>query len=116
MAKANFFTDRTDGQIRVFFAGDRQLDKTSCEKPERRRKLEEALKSVANRHVQYECVLGRVATPEKAPRKAITSADRARRLREIEQEPIVQKMIEIFQGEVVRIDQPDEQAGKSKNH
>lgn len=98
-----------EGCIRVVFSGDRQLDKTSCEKPERRSKLEAALAASANRKVKYECVLTKVAPTAAPPRRAITSSERAKRMREVEQEPVIKEMMELFEGEVIRVDPPQQQ-------
>lgn len=98
-----------DGAIRVIFSSARSLDKVSCEKPERRIKLEGALASVAGRHVHYECVLVEAPRSEKPIRRALTSADRARRQREVENEPIIAKMMELFDAEVVKVIPPKDE-------
>ncbi|QDS88160.1 DNA polymerase III subunit tau [Rosistilla ulvae] len=92
-----------DGAIRVYFPSARSLDKVSCEKPERRSKLEAALAAVAKRHVHYDCFLIEAPPSQKPVRRALTSADRARRQREVEQEPIIAKMMELFDAEVVKV-------------
>ncbi|WP_417749781.1 DNA polymerase III subunit gamma/tau [Rosistilla oblonga] len=98
-----------EGCIRVIFSSARSLDKASCEKPERRSKLEGALAAVAGRHVQYECVLVEAPPTQKPVRRALTSADRARRQREVENEPIIMKMMELFDAEVVKVIPPKEE-------
>ncbi|MEZ6087931.1 MAG: DNA polymerase III subunit gamma/tau [Pirellulaceae bacterium] len=97
-----------DGLIRVYFSDDRQLDKASCEKPERRSKLEAALTASANRRVQYECVLAASRTFQRPARRALTTAERARRLREVENEPIIRRTLDLFDAEVVRVIPPPE--------
>src|SRR5690606_35158448 len=56
-----------ENRLRLLFPADRELARRSCEKPERKSKLEATIRSVSARDVHIDC--DSCATPA-APRKA----------------------------------------------
>jgi DNA polymerase-3 subunit gamma/tau len=86
------------------FRAGYSLHKEYCERPERRSKLEEALSRVAGRPIRLDVAL-LPADASSAGRPAPVPSAR-QRLREREQHPLVRRAMELFDAEVVRIDEP----------
>lgn len=80
------------------------LHKESCERPERRSKLEQALSQVAGRPMRLDFELQDAGSAEEAKPQPVQST--RQRWREKEKHPLVRRAIEMFDAEVVRIDEP----------
>lgn len=80
------------------------LHKEYCERPERRIKLEAALAKVAGRTVRLDLEL-LPGDARSEPRPAAVQTNR-QRFQERQRQPLVRQAIEMFDGEVVRIDEP----------
>ncbi len=93
-------------RLRLVFAENRDLAKRSCEKPERKSKLEEALKTVSARNVLIEFVLSSVRRVDPIAAKPSGAVNRRQRMRDAEQHPLVRQLIEMFGAEIVRVDDP----------
>jgi hypothetical protein len=93
-------------RLRLVFAENRELAKRSCEKPERKSKLEEALKTVSARNVLIEFGLSVVRRTEPIAAKPSGAVNRRQRMRDAEQHPAVRQLIEMFGAEIVRVDDP----------
>lgn len=97
------------GRIRLTFDSSRELAKQSCEKPERKTKLEAAIRAVSARDVliEFETKVSRgVDRPESGVQKPSTAVARRQRMREAEQHPVVRQVMELFDAEIVRVDEP----------
>jgi hypothetical protein len=89
-------------QFRVAFDPSQSLTRAAIEKGDRRSKLESLLSEVAGHSVQVEFVTSPSDDlPVQVPAPTMS---RAQRIRLVEQHPAVQKVISIFNAEVVRID------------
>jgi hypothetical protein len=95
-----------EGKLRVFFPKDRGLMKTSCEKPERKSKLEGALETVAARHVHVECVFDAHVSKPTATAAAPSLGARKQRQRALKTHPFVLQCASLFDAEVVKVDEP----------
>lgn len=84
------------------------LQKESCERTDRKVRIEEALSQVAGRPMRLDFV---VASGGDRPEPRAPQKSRAQRMRETERHPRVAQAMELFDAEVLRIDEPrDEQA------
>jgi DNA polymerase-3 subunit gamma/tau len=80
------------------------LHKEYCERPERRVRLEAALTKVAGRPVRLDLeLLPGGPHPDTTPVPAPTNRQR---MQERQRQPLVRQAIEMFDGEVLRIDEP----------
>jgi DNA polymerase-3 subunit gamma/tau len=98
---------------RVAISGPNQLvvtlraayNKEWCERPDVKRKLETTLSRLGGRDLRIGFCVGAeppVARPERRP----TAQSMMQRRREVEQHPLVQQAMELFEAEVVRVDGP----------
>ncbi len=99
-------TDLGNGRWRVAFGANQQLTRASCEKAERRLSLERVLSEVTGQKVQLEFTTVAQAAPVQAAPPVPTAVARTQRMRMVEQDPLVRQFIEIFEGEIVRVDEP----------
>ncbi len=100
-------TSLGEGRLRIAFAANQQLNRAACEKADRRAKLERVVSDAAGYRVQLEFVTlpGQVAAaPPPAPVPA--SVSRVHRMRAVEQDPFMQQLMEIFDVEILRVDEP----------
>ncbi len=95
-----------EGKLRIFFPKDRGLTKTSCEKPDRKSKLEGALKTVAARHVHIEFAFDAHASQPSAAVPAPSLSERKQQQRALKTHPFVQQCASLFGAEVVKVDEP----------
>jgi hypothetical protein len=93
-------------RLRVAFPENRELAKRGCEKPERKSKLEAALCRVSARNMQVELVLTAAAAVETSVAKPSGVVNRRQRQRDAEQNPVIRQLIEMFEAEIVRVDEP----------
>ena len=94
----------TPDRLVVHFPARYTLQKESCEQPERKRTLEEALTRAVGRPVRIDLVLMPEATEQKAapaPTKSLLQL-----LREKEGDPWVRQAMDLFDAEVTRVDPP----------
>ncbi|WP_164100408.1 DNA polymerase III subunit gamma/tau [Candidatus Laterigemmans baculatus] len=92
-------------RLRLMFPADRELARRACEKPERKTQLEAAIRSVSARDVQIDCDLCSTTAAPPKPAKASAAVNRRQLMREAEGHPLVQELIELFEAEIVRVDQ-----------
>ncbi len=95
-----------EGRVRLLFPSDLKLTKSRCEKPEQKNKMEEAISYVAARRVLIELGFDAKASVKPVAKPASTAGERRQRQRELQTHPWVQKCMEIFGAEVVRVDEP----------
>jgi DNA polymerase-3 subunit gamma/tau len=93
-------------QLAVYFSERYTLDKERCERPERKARIEEALLRVTGQRIRVTFETTRESSPQK-PRKPVVS--RRQRMREKEQNPLVRKALELFEGEITDLDEPRDQ-------
>jgi hypothetical protein len=80
-------------------------NKERCERPEVKRKLEQALSRVAGRDIRIEfAIVPGVADVVSADRPQ-PAQSRLQKLRELEKHPLVRETLELFDCEVVRVDE-----------
>ncbi len=80
-------------------------NKERCERAEVRRKIEQALEEVSGRTFRVEMTV--VATEQKPSRKRrAPGQNRARKMREIQEHPLIQETMRVFGAEVTRLDEP----------
>ena len=92
-------------RLRLIFPADRDLARRACEKAERKMKLEAAIRSVSARDVQIDCdSCATTAAPPK-PVKASAAVNRRQLMRDAEGHPMVQELMELFEAEIIRVDQ-----------
>ncbi|MFM7844692.1 MAG: DNA polymerase III subunit gamma/tau [Planctomycetota bacterium] len=89
----------------VTFSSERGLQKQSCERPDRRQKLEVSLQGIAGRPVRVEFEMLAATAPPPGPRKP-AAANRVQRMRELERNPFVSQAKAIFEAEIVDIAEP----------
>jgi DNA polymerase-3 subunit gamma/tau len=94
----------------VSFTSRYTLQKEGCERPERKAKIEQVLSRIAGRpmRVDFELLDDGAVAEEKAPRHIPLR----QRMRETEQQPFVKKAIELFDGEVTRLEEPRPKEGQ----
>jgi len=87
-------------QLVVTFSAEYHKD--TCER--HRSRLEQALASVVGQVVRMQL---RVKAVQKVPQPAVsTQSSRRQLMRDAEQDPFVQEAMELFEGEVIRVDLP----------
>ncbi|WP_153555761.1 DNA polymerase III subunit gamma/tau [Roseimaritima sediminicola] len=94
------------GKIRLLFPKDLTLTKSRCEKPEQKNKIDEAVCGTAARRVLIELGFDPKAVSKPLAPPPSTTSERRQRQRELQNHPWVQKCMEIFDAEVVRVDEP----------
>lgn len=96
-------------RLKLIFDSSRELAKQSCEKPERKTKLEAAIRQVSAREVliDFETRVLRVNDrQENSSQKPSAAVARRQRMRDAEQHPVVRQVIDLFDAEIVRVDEP----------
>jgi hypothetical protein len=88
----------------VSFPARYNLQKERCERPQQKARFEAALARVAGRTIRVDFQLSGDAAPSVKPPKRMASARQQQR--ETEMHPMVQAAIELFGGEVIRVEQP----------
>ncbi|QEG41152.1 DNA polymerase III subunit gamma/tau [Roseimaritima ulvae] len=95
-----------EGRVRLLFPSNMTLTKTRCDKPEQKNKLEEAISFVAARRVLIELGFDAQAVVKPTAKPPSTAGERRQRQRQLQTHPWVKKCMEIFDAEVVRVDEP----------
>ncbi|MCR9120193.1 MAG: DNA polymerase III subunit gamma/tau [bacterium] len=90
--------------LAVSFEGQYTLQKERCERGFHRSELETALSKLTGDTVRLEFVL--LPEAAKAEVKASPKPNRRTMMRDAEQHPIVSEVMEMFQGEVIKVDAP----------
>ncbi len=86
------------------FKASYTLQKESCEKPERKARIEQALQQVTGQRIQVEFEVRReesVGPSRQAPRPNLRQ-----RMRDFEKNPLVKQAIDMFEAEITRIEEP----------
>ncbi len=95
--------------LAVTFPRQYTYQKSACERPDRKARLEEALAAAAGRTVRLEFRLGdeTAAKPvERAAPASETLVQKAQRRREMERDPLVRQAMELFDADVERVTAP----------
>jgi hypothetical protein len=93
----------------VGFRPEYNLQRSSCERPDRKHKIEQALAVVAGRTIRVEFV-ALTAEPKPVERKA-GPVSRVARIRERERHPMVQQARSMFDAEIVDVVEPKSDSG-----
>jgi DNA polymerase-3 subunit gamma/tau len=86
------------------FRASYTLQKESCEKPERKARIEQALQQVTGQriHVDFEVRREEASGPSRPqPRPSLRQ-----RMRDFEKQPLVKQAIDMFEAEITRIEEP----------
>lgn len=86
------------------FSADYNLHKEHCERPERRTKLEAALAKAAGRTIRLDLEL--VSNATQAEPRLVPVQTHRQRMQERQRHPLVRRAIEMFDAEVLRVDEP----------
>ncbi|MEO8494479.1 MAG: DNA polymerase III subunit gamma/tau [Planctomycetota bacterium] len=86
------------------FKASYTLQKESCEKPERKARIEEALQQVTGQRVHVDFEVRRDETVDAGRSQPRLSMQQ--RKREIEKHPLVKQAIEMFEAEITRLEEP----------
>ena len=97
--------------VACFRAGYTQ-NKEYCERPERRSKLESALSQVSGRTIRLDLEL--ISGDAPAAPKAAPVQTNLQRMQERRRHPLVRQAIEMFDGEVIRVDEPRPESDDGK--
>lgn len=93
----------------VGFRPEYNLQRSSCERSDRKQKIEQALALVAGRTVRVEFVA--VASESKAVERKAGPVSRVARIREREKHPMVQQARSMFDAEIVDVVEPKAESG-----
>jgi hypothetical protein len=90
---------------------------TFCERPERKARLEEALARIAGQPLRIEFTLlpDEPTTVAQPARPVPTQANRRKRMREVERNPMIRQAIELFDAEVVDVIEPARPEGDEES-
>lgn len=86
------------------FKGSYTLQKESCEKPERKARIEQALQQVTGQRIHVDFEVRRdesTNTSRPQPRPSLRQ-----RMRDFEKHPLVKQTIDMFEAEITRIEEP----------
>jgi len=90
------------------FRAEYTLNKESCERPEKKARLESALSQAAGRTIRLDLeVVAGTSAVEPRPIPVLT---RGQQMKETQRHPLVRKAIEMFDGDVLRTDSPRKSA------
>ena len=95
----------------VFFRTRYNSCKAFCERPDRREKLEQALAAVTGEPIRLEFQLLEDPT-ERAAEKPQPVSTR-QRIRQANSQPVVRQAIELFDAEVLRVEEPRQPVGQA---
>jgi DNA polymerase-3 subunit gamma/tau len=90
--------------VSVLFPHDFSFQKETCERPERRQKVIEALKALTGRQFKVSFGLSRQQAADESPPEVVKTS-RERNM-EAEGNPFVQRAVEVFEAEISHIDHP----------
>jgi len=97
----------------VSFPPRYNLQKERCERPQQKAQIEAALTRVAGRTIRVDFQLS--GEQDAVPKRPKRPATMQQRQRETEKHPLVQAAIELFDAEVVRVDEPRPKADSRKD-
>jgi hypothetical protein len=95
--------------LAVLFPQQYTYQRSACERPDRKTRLEEAVSAAAGRAVRLEFRLGGSPPPREAEKPvshAPTLVQKAQRRREMEKHPLVRQAMELFDVEVEHASEP----------
>lgn len=92
------------GHVSIMFPHDLSFQKETCERPERRQKITEALKALTGKQFKLSFGLLRQQVVDELPVEVVKTA-RERNI-EAEDNPFVQRAVEVFEAEISHIDHP----------
>jgi len=95
--------------LAVVFPSQYTYQKSACERPDRKSRLEEAVSTAAGRAVRLEFRVGSESSPkvvDKAAPPVSTLVQKAQRKREMERHPLVRQAIELFDADVEHVSEP----------
>jgi DNA polymerase-3 subunit gamma/tau len=90
--------------VSVLFPHDFLFQKETCERPERRQKVVETLKALTGKQFKVTFGLSRQQSADESPLEVVKTS-RERNM-EAEDNPFVQKAVEVFEAEISHIDHP----------
>jgi hypothetical protein len=93
----------------VGFRLEYNLQRSSCERPDRKQKIEQALAAVAGRTVRVEFMA--LASESKPVERKAGPVSRVARIREREKHPMVQQARSMFDAEIVDVVEPRAEGG-----
>lgn len=85
---------------------DSNLAKRRLESPEPREAIMTALREVTGENISFEVILSGQPAPKNTPAPQATKPSRMQRMREIENNPLIQDCLELFDAEIVKIEKP----------
>jgi DNA polymerase-3 subunit gamma/tau len=95
--------------LAALFPQQYTYQRTACERPDRKSRLEEAVSAAAGRAVRLEFKLGGSPPQKEAERpvsQAPTLVQKAQRRREMERHPLVRQAMELFEADVEHVSEP----------
>lgn len=95
--------------LAVLFPHQYTYQRSACERPDRKARLEEAVSAAAGQTVRLEFKLGGSPPPREAEKPAShapTLVQKAQRRREMEKHPLVRQAMELFDAEVEHVSEP----------
>ena len=95
---------RAPNRLVVSFRAEYTHQKEACERPDRKARIEETLGRIAGRPVGIDFDVLPAEPAAERPRP--TPQNRVQRLREKEKNPIVRQAMELFEAEILRVDEP----------
>ncbi len=95
-----------ENRLRLVFPADSKMSMRRIDLPEHKNALAGAVARLSGQNVNLEFVAAPPAAAEQKPAPRQTGKDRIQRMREIEGNPLVQACVELFDAEIVKVDQP----------
>ena len=96
---------RDQNRLRLVFPADAKMSMRRIELPEHKNSLAAAVARLSGQQVKLEFVATAPAVEDKKPAPRPTGKDRIQRMREIESNPLVQACVELFEAEIVKVDE-----------
>ena len=96
---------QAEDRLRLVFPADAKMSMRRIDLPEHKNALTNAVRRLSGKQVTLELVAA-ASAPDKAPPTRPSGKDRIQRMREIEGNPMVQACVELFDAEIVKVDQP----------
>ena len=97
---------RDENKLRVVFPADSKVTMRRIDLPEHKTALLDAMARLSGRELQLEFAAAPAPKVEEKPAARHPGKDRIQRMREIEGNPIIQACVELFDAEIVKVDQP----------
>ena len=92
-------------RLAVRFKASYTLQKESCERPERKSRLEAILSEITGQVMKIDLEL--LAEDKQATATAPVVKSRQQQIRDAQQQPFVRQAVELFEAEILRIDSTD---------